>query len=435
MHLTEAEIAKLEAPAKGQKLVFDEHRDAPIGFGVRITEKGAKSFIYRYTHQGIQRRMTLGKFDPERPAKSLTLAKARKKAKDLRKSVENGVDVLGKQHEAREDLTVTQLVAEYLSGAAAKKRSYAEIKRVLEKGLVPELGGKKAKSVTRRDVRELVKSKLDTPASARQLYRHIHRLYSWALGEDLVDAQPAAGIKLTDLDESLAPKQRGRVLTDDEVAAFWRGINSDDFTGMATPMKILLQLVLVTGQRPGEVARLREDQLNDDDVWVIPGDVAKNEQANAVPLTDVAQQLIEEAREYRRKVNAGRKKKKKEPIDSPYLLLGPRGEIYDKASISRAVSRNREALGNQNHPVWGHWTPHDLRRTVRTALPAHGISSEIAERVINHKKSGVQAVYDVYEYIDEKRKALWAWDSQLQWCLHKTRDAEPDNVVKFERSQ
>jgi integrase len=57
------------------------------------------------------------------------------------------------------------------------------------------------------------------------------------------------------------------------------------------------------------------------------------------------------------------------------------------------------------------WTPHDLRRTMRTNLSRFGISREVAEAIINHGKQGIERVYNLYQYDKERRTAMltWAW--------------------------
>jgi hypothetical protein len=62
-HLTDALIKKLPAPAKGNKIHYD---DTVKGFGCRVTAGDQRSFILNYTTRaGRERRTTLGVFDEE----------------------------------------------------------------------------------------------------------------------------------------------------------------------------------------------------------------------------------------------------------------------------------------------------------------------------------------------------------------------------------
>lgn len=56
---------------------------------------------------------------------------------------------------------------------------------------------------------------------------------------------------------------------------------------------------------------------------------------------------------------------------------------------------------------------HDLRRTMRTNLSRLPVSSDLAELVIAHSKTGLLRVYDQYAYEDEKRIALQLWADEL----------------------
>jgi integrase len=56
---------------------------------------------------------------------------------------------------------------------------------------------------------------------------------------------------------------------------------------------------------------------------------------------------------------------------------------------------------------------HDLRRTCRTYLSRLGIDQFIAERVLNHVREGIEGVYDLYEFLPQKRRALEQWATYL----------------------
>jgi len=63
-------------------------------------------------------------------------------------------------------------------------------------------------------------------------------------------------------------------------------------------------------------------------------------------------------------------------------------------------------------------TPHDLRRTFRTRLPQLGVPADIRDRLMNHIPTDVGTKhYDRYQYLDEKRGALKAWQQHLQAIL------------------
>jgi integrase len=59
------------------------------------------------------------------------------------------------------------------------------------------------------------------------------------------------------------------------------------------------------------------------------------------------------------------------------------------------------------------WVLHDLRRTVKSRLASLKVRDEVSEMIIGHGRKGMQRIYDQYEYIEEMREALAAWNTKL----------------------
>jgi integrase len=179
-------------------------------------------------------------------------------------------------------------------------------------------------------------------------------------------------------------------------------------------VKRALKLILVTAQRPGEVAQLHREQVKDR-WWTIPSEVAgKNEREHRVFLTDTALELIGDGKGYIF------------PSDR-----GTRGHISENA-LSQAINRGYlsddvvKIVGNRKirarkEPYFGMkpWSPHDLRRTARTNMARVGVTDEIGEEVMNHIKPGVVGVYNKYRYDAEKKEALQKWEQLLKIILSK----------------
>ena len=93
-------------------------------------------------------------------------------------------------------------------------------------------------------------------------------------------------------------------------------------------------------------------------------------------------------------------------------------------ALSEAIVRHWKEMGIEEK-----FTPHDLRRTMRTRLAELGIQDIIAERVLGHKLQGMMAVYNQYPYQVEKRNALQAWESRLKEIVGM--EARPAGVIPF----
>ncbi|MHC2104396.1 hypothetical protein [Methylobacterium sp. CM6246] len=63
------------------------------------------------------------------------------------------------------------------------------------------------------------------------------------------------------------------------------------------------------------------------------------------------------------------------------------------------------------------WRLHDLRRTASTGMGRLKIEPHVIEAVLNHRSGvirGVAAIYNRYQYLDEKRAALEAWAAHVE---------------------
>src|SRR5262249_10549899 len=80
------------------------------------------------------------------------------------------------------------------------------------------------------------------------------------------------------------PPVDGRHLLDTEIVAFWRALQA---SGTDEQTKIVLKLLLFTGQRPSEVRCTCRSELSLDALepqWIMPGNRTKNGDRHVVPL-------------------------------------------------------------------------------------------------------------------------------------------------------
>jgi hypothetical protein len=94
----------------------------------------------------------------------------------------------------------------------------------------------------------------------------------------------------------------------------------------------------------------------------------------------------------------------------------------------RAMARKR---GDDSRKVdLEPWVNHDLRRVVRSGLSRLRVVDEIAESLLAHRRKGIQGVYDVHDYLEEKKEALTLWAGRLR----DISAPAPSNVVKLARA-
>src|SRR5262249_38759070 len=127
-----------------------------------------------------------------------------------------------------------------------------------------------------------------TPVAANRTLAAIRKLFTWALQRDLVEASPA-----TLVERPGAENRRERTLSADEIQLLW-----PQFSALGYPFGPFLQMVLVTGQRREEVACMRWQDIDDvERTWTLPSESTKPGRTHVVPLSPLALDLLEEARQ------------------------------------------------------------------------------------------------------------------------------------------
>jgi integrase len=376
------------------------------GFGMRVSPRGVKAWVWLYHFDGRPRRMTLGTY-PE-----LRLADAHVKLADARKLLTKGVDpgakAVAENKAERIAETVAELAEAYLDKwARPRKRSADEDGRQLRKDVIPAWGRRKAKDITRRDVIALLDAIVDrgSPIAANRTLAVIRRMFGWALSRDIIPASPCVAVKAP-----ARERRRDRVLSADEIVTFWRALADPDLPITAS-IRLALKFQLVTAQRKGEVIRAEWSEFDlHEDVWTIPAEKAKNGMPHRVPLSPLARVVFDE-------IAASRN-------GSDWLFPSPKsGAPIAGQSVDHAMRKHRATLGT------GDATPHDLRRTAASHMTSIGISRLAVSKILNHAEPGVTAVYDRHSYDAEKRAALDTWSAKLEEIVGKR--LEQTNVVRL----
>jgi integrase len=151
----------------------------------------------------------------------------------------------------------------------------------------------------------------------------------------------------------------------------------------------MVQLLILTGQRRNEVARMQWGELDHERrLWTLPRERVKNDRRHEVPLSPQAVAIIQSlpriGDQYVFTLNG------KKPING---FNNDKRRIDDLSGVSD-------------------WVFHDLRRTVASGMARLGISLGIIEKVLNHVSgsfAGIVGVYQRHEFAEEKRTALEKW--------------------------
>jgi integrase len=257
-------------------------------------------------------------------------------------------------------------------------------------------------SITKGDVLALINIKASrrerrrkgaTEGAAVQANRLLTRMrtfFSWAMANNLIAADPTADVR-----KPAKEHARDRVLSDDEIRAFWQATEAAQRRD-AVAFGPLFRLMLLTGQREGEVAGMRWGEINlDKREWVIPGARTKNGKEHAVYLSELALAVLPE--------------RTSDLVFSTTGKMPAVGFHRAKARLDAAMLKAlREANEDAGLPPF---VLHDLRRTATSCMARIGVEPHVCDRVLNHIGGtirGVAATYNRFQYLDEKRLALGA---------------------------
>ena len=363
------------------------------GLYLVVQPSGAKSWAVRYRYGGKSRKHTLG------PLPALDLRKAREAGKAALRAVAAGADPAALKRVARRDTAVGKdlvenVVADFLNRHAKVKRTYPEIKRMLEREVVPRWRGRKVQDITRRDVIELLDALIDRGVRrmTNMVFSVVRKLFRWCVERDIVATSPVAGMR-----PPVAEASRDRVLSDDEVRRLWAAAG-----GLSYPFGPIVRLLLITGQRLGEVSGMTWAEVDlERQLWSLPRERVKNDRAHDVALSELAVEALASLPKI-----AGTRP----------LVFTTTGET-PASGFSRAKRNLDKAIAADGVEPVPAFTLHDLRRTVATGMQRLAIPPHVTEAVLNHKSGvirGVAAVYARHDYADEKRAALDAWGRRLR---------------------
>jgi integrase len=379
-------------------------KDQTPGLYLRLFASGKRSFIYRYKIAGRVRVLTLG------DAQELLLADARLQAEEAAVKVKSGQDPGAEAQEeaaARRRMpTVEEFATEYIERhARPNKKTWPEDERMLARWVLPRIGHLKLASVHRRDLVAILDACRDAgnvrmPGKVLAVTR---RMFRFGVERGVLEESPVVYIT------ERQPKPARRAMTAADICRWWRGT---DGTHPKVPKSVALalRLLLLTGQRPGEVAGLQLAELGDGEdgpVWWIPAERRKSLMGHAVALAPLAAAVVLEAKKH---------------SDGIYLFPSSRG---GPGRVDSGLNRGLRLIFGEveNRP-----TPHAARHTVATELEEIGLEESEIARVLGHQSTTVTGrVYVNRRSMTTQRSDLEAWERRLLDLV--MRASEPNAVV------
>jgi integrase len=406
--LTPAFVAKAKAAPDSDRTIFWDQ--SLSGFGLMVTPAGHKSFVCQYRAGRQSRRMAISTV--------LNLGAARKEAKAILGAVAKGKDPLTERRkaEAAPENTLKSITENYLAREGAGLRTVDERRATFERLVYPKLGTRQIDEIKRSEINKLLDTIEDKngPRMAALTLAYLRRVMNWhATRSDDFRTPIVRG-----MGRGVSTK-RERVLTEDELRAFWRASN-----GWEHPYSHMLRFILLTATRRDEAADMPRSEV-DGDLWTIPAARYKTGIDFELPLSRAAREVLDKVPKLGRKgfvfTTNG-----KTPISGFSKFKATFDELM-LTELQKIASECGADPAKVNAPE--RWTPQDLRRTARSLMSRAGVNADHAERCLGHAIPGVRGVYDRHEYRNEKAHAFEA----LAAVVARIVDPQP-NVAPLRRT-
>jgi integrase len=409
IRFTSAAIEKLKAPIKGQTFYWDTDRRR---FGLKVSHTGSKTYIvtcrvFAVGQWQSARRFTVGRHPEMKLAEArdrardmLALAKARKSpallaANKLSADIERSVNTF--------EAISNRFMVEYLEAKGRRPATVQQYRLLFDGKDLAAWRNRPIAEITFEDVKAVlaVIMRRGKRIAANRTLAYLRKFFTWAVRERIIPSSPAMGI---DLPAGETP--RDRVLSDGEIVDIWKALDAEP-----GPVNLVGKLLIMTGQRRGEVAGMRWSELRglrrngrgeleviagERPTWDLLGRRTKNHRDHVVPLTPQTVDIL-------RTVGQG----------DADLAFSNNGKV---PILLNAKLRNRIAKASG---VTG-WSWHDLRRTFATGLGRLKVSRFIIGKIINHADRSMTSIYERHEFFEEKLEALTRWADHVDRLLAVT---------------
>ncbi|WP_395675972.1 tyrosine-type recombinase/integrase [Inquilinus sp.] len=439
--ITKATVEKAK-PAEKDIFIWD---DKLAGFGVKVTPTGSKVYLVQYREgQGVGapiKRVTIGRHGE--PWKAET---AREEAERILAGVKLGQRRAGEKHRKRRSRktagdgpvkgSVAHAFEQYDVKALSKLRSGGEIKRTIEKDVIPVWG--EATPLVRIGKAELldVRTRIvedperNAATMADLTLRRARTFLRWSAAAGLIEEAPGQAIRAT-----AKRRRRKRTHTEAELRLVWLACDRLADTAWR-PYAKATQTLMILAQRRDEVGTMEWSELHldsDDPHWLIPPEKAKNEEGHIVHLPDLAVDLL---RSMPRLVASGGKPSRfvftstgNRPLNGWSHFVPDLHAMIRTVQVEEAIEAG---IDPETVPTLPAWVLHDLRRSFVSGLARLKVAPHVADRVLNHVGETfdvVQSTYNVHEYGDERREAMYAWSQRLTAII----EGKPNNAIEMTR--
>ncbi|MGW8309861.1 MAG: tyrosine-type recombinase/integrase [Thiogranum sp.] len=371
------------------------------GLRIYIQSGGIATWFYRFrslTRKGPDGKPTL---DTVKlgiyPA--VELAEARMKWREMKSARGMGKDPKAPATQ-KAPITVAELVDAYINGYAKRmKKSWRNDDRILEKDILPRVGGQPA-ALSRNGAKEVLAEVADRgDQAASQLLAVCRKTWNYGIEEGYVRLNPFQRLKIingvvmasdTKVKRTKKPKE---YLDDLALQSLLRWMPASEIPLQAQQM---VRLQLLTACRPGEICGAEWCEIDfARNTWTIPPEKHKAERGHIVMLSEQSVHLLQEL---------------KQTAAGDYVFPS-RQDVREPCRYEWYHHQWKRYV--EAGPV-KYVTPHALRHSVITGLAALRCPSEVCTRIAGHAATGVtETVYTHHQRNEEAAEWLQKWADHL----------------------
>lgn len=394
--LTDLAVKQMEAREKQYAVSGGD------GLRLLIKPNGTKAWRYNYRYGGKQKTLALGVYP------KVSLKEARLSLEDAKKLLRKGIDPSQeKQRKKRQAVFDSTTAFENIArewwhhqkGTWTKDHAQRVWLRLKDNSF-SSLGHRSIGEIEPQDV-ILVIRKIEKRGAldvAQRVLQDVRRVCRYAVQTGQLKINPVSELN-AEIIKGRKTSHRAS-LPREELPEFLRALDGYVERGRLITL-LAIRLLILTFVRPGELRGARWEEFDlENEVWRIPGARMKMGTDHIVPLSDQAQQIIQQLR----------------PITQQYEFLFPserrRTECMSDNTMRRAIFR----IGyDGNTPNKSKCVPHGFRATASSILNESGFNPDAIERQLAHmERNGVRAAYTHHaRYLDERKKMMQWWADYL----------------------
>ncbi|EIZ2108289.1 tyrosine-type recombinase/integrase [Salmonella enterica] len=367
-------------------------------------------FVYRKPGKPHPERLHIGYFPV------IGIAAAKDTAEEYNALLARGIDPAEYKAQQKEEQrrknskapdeirTVSDLCRAYRNGELSKTKSGDKRYQKIEKDIIPLMGNMLVAEVTPIHIDKLILQIMErnSPKTANAVLSLAKSMFGYAVKRFLIERNPAR--EFSTKDAGGKDKGRKRWLNREEITWLFEAMRQkeklqsrNEKNKVNITVLIGLKILLATGCREMEIfaAKWEDIDFNNSSFAIYE---PKNGIDITIPFTPLIIGWIKELKKY-----TGHSE-----YLFPALSKKAKAPTLCAGTINNAIISLRAIM-----PECEHFVPHDLRHTMRSHLSALGVSEEIAERCLNHKRPGIVDKYTHHNFIEERRKALNLWTDLL----------------------